>query len=230
MHRTPRIFDLRLETCARCGVNNDVEHYGNPIEAKRHFLSHCILSFLESFAATVQLQKILRTRRSLPVFVFIHSFVPDTHQETLEPHSHIAHNHRICPTMRFSVPIILAALLAQSSSAFVPSQNVRSATTTELMMASDDHKPFFHKSWDQMARQTLTTAFVAASLWSAPAFMPNSNPVFPTSTAVAKEMASGTGSRVNKDPESLLRYGLPINNKEVRRSCCCFRRIISSTI
>eukprot|EP00804_Cyclotella_cryptica_P000888 CCRYP_001116-RA/>CCRYP_001116-RA protein AED:0.17 eAED:0.17 QI:0/0.66/0.5/1/1/0.75/4/189/364 len=29
-------------------------------------------------------------------------------------------------------------------------------------------------------------------------------------------MASGTGSRVNKDPESLLRYGLPINNKEVR--------------
>jgi len=35
--------------------------------------------------------------------------------------------------------------------------------------------------------------------------------------ANAKEMASGTGSRVNKDPESLLRYGLPINNKEVRK-------------
>lgn len=34
--------------------------------------------------------------------------------------------------------------------------------------------------------------------------------------ANAKEMASGTGSRVNKDPESLLRYGLPIDNKEVR--------------
>jgi len=33
---------------------------------------------------------------------------------------------------------------------------------------------------------------------------------------LAKEMASGTGSRVNKDPESLLRYGLPIQNKEVR--------------
>ncbi len=31
----------------------------------------------------------------------------------------------------------------------------------------------------------------------------------------AKEMASGSGSRVNKDPESLLRYGLPIDNQEV---------------
>jgi hypothetical protein len=29
-------------------------------------------------------------------------------------------------------------------------------------------------------------------------------------------MASGSGSRVNKDAESLLRYGLPIQNKEVR--------------
>jgi hypothetical protein len=36
--------------------------------------------------------------------------------------------------------------------------------------------------------------------------------------ANAKEMASGSGSRVNKDPESLLRYGLPIQNKEVRAS------------
>ena len=33
--------------------------------------------------------------------------------------------------------------------------------------------------------------------------------------ASAKDKASATGSRVNKDPESLLRLGLPINNKEV---------------
>lgn len=32
----------------------------------------------------------------------------------------------------------------------------------------------------------------------------------------AREMASGSGSRVNKDAESLLRYGLPIQSKEVR--------------
>ena len=30
-----------------------------------------------------------------------------------------------------------------------------------------------------------------------------------------KEIVSGTGSRENKDSEPLLRYGLPINNKEV---------------
>jgi hypothetical protein len=36
-------------------------------------------------------------------------------------------------------------------------------------------------------------------------------------SASAKEMASGSGSRVNKDAESLLRYSLPIKNKEVRK-------------
>ena len=38
--------------------------------------------------------------------------------------------------------------------------------------------------------------------------------------AEARDMASATGSRVNKDAESLLRLGLPIKNKEV-----CYLRI-----
>jgi hypothetical protein len=59
-----------------------------------------------------------------------------------------------------------------------------------------------------------TTFLVTASLWSAPAV---TSPVFPNQQqAMAKEMASGSGARVNKDAESLLRYGLPITNKEVR--------------
>lgn len=37
-----------------------------------------------------------------------------------------------------------------------------------------------------------------------------------SSIASAKEMASGSGTRVNKDPESLLRLALPINNKDAR--------------
>jgi cyclophilin family peptidyl-prolyl cis-trans isomerase len=47
-----------------------------------------------------------------------------------------------------------------------------------------------------------------------------------SNVAVAKEMASASGSRVNKDADSLLRYGLPINSKEVSDweeadpSCC----------
>ena len=42
--------------------------------------------------------------------------------------------------------------------------------------------------------------------------------------ANAVEKASGTGSRVNKDAESLLRLGLPIKNKEVS---CDFRGVLS---
>ena len=38
--------------------------------------------------------------------------------------------------------------------------------------------------------------------------------------AEARDMASATGSRVNKDAESLLRLGLPIKNKEV-----CYLRV-----
>lgn len=73
-------------------------------------------------------------------------------------------------------------------------------------------------------QRTMATLCVTASLWMAPAalvpVMPSSFTDYmysPSSCVVhAKEMASGTGSRVNKDPNSLLRLGLPISNKEVR--------------
>jgi hypothetical protein len=70
---------------------------------------------------------------------------------------------------------------------------------------------------------------MTAFLWGSPALIaeqvmsiPSSNGlskvlvVDPSTVANAKEMASGTGSRVNKDPESLLRLALPIKSKEVR--------------
>jgi hypothetical protein len=72
------------------------------------------------------------------------------------------------------------------------------------------------------AQKALAAVFVAGALWAAPAAttqlhlsvgLDTSNPI--GMVANAKEMASGSGSRVNKDPESLLRYGLPITNKEV---------------
>lgn len=77
---------------------------------------------------------------------------------------------------------------------------------------------------DIKVKGALTGLAIVASLWVAPAFMATIADHFPmidnhaiiaSSVANAKEMASGTGTRVNKDPESLLRYGLPINNKEV---------------
>lgn len=75
-------------------------------------------------------------------------------------------------------------------------------------------------------KSALSGVALATALWTAPATLAGQASHFPTfgneviasSVASAKEMASGTGSRVNKDAESLLRYGLPIDNKEVRAS------------
>ena len=101
-----------------------------------------------------------------------------------------------------------------------------STTTTTAVRATDDDETAFGGpgSW-------LSGMALAAALWAAPASTMTMSPAtvaFPgglgdqwTSSssryvASAKEMASGSGTRVNKDPESLLRYGLPIDNSEVR--------------
>jgi len=69
-------------------------------------------------------------------------------------------------------------------------------------------------------KQTMATLFVTSSLmgltWASPAIVA---PFQHDSPAIVRavEKASGSGSRVNKDAESLLRYGLPIKNKEVRQ-------------
>jgi hypothetical protein len=72
-----------------------------------------------------------------------------------------------------------------------------------------------------------TTAALSAFLWGSPSLVAEqalnhnvpplvSHMLQQSSTvANAREKASGTGSRVNKDPESLLRLGLPIKSKEV---------------
>jgi hypothetical protein len=78
--------------------------------------------------------------------------------------------------------------------------------------------------WTDQFGKLLATGLVTASLWASPAAIqgtpfggPDGPRIFQSSIASAKQMASASGSRVNKDPESLLRYGLPINSKEVRR-------------
>lgn len=79
------------------------------------------------------------------------------------------------------------------------------------------------------AKSALTSAALAGLLWVSPMaatvglnndVVGNNNNMLLENirTSVvsdAKEMASASGSRVNKDADSLLRYGLPINNKEV---------------
>jgi peptidylprolyl isomerase len=72
------------------------------------------------------------------------------------------------------------------------------------------------KQMERTATKVLATTALITTLWSAPSvpFFHEHHPP----AAAAKEMASGSGSRVNKDPESLLRYGLPIKNAEVSYS------------
>ena len=82
--------------------------------------------------------------------------------------------------------------------------------------------------------QILSGMIIASTVWSSPASMaPLLQERYPMLTvlshdgmAQAKEKASGSGSRVNKDPESLLRYGLPIQNKEVRLSQTQMLRVV----
>jgi hypothetical protein len=126
--------------------------------------------------------------------------------------------------------LLLIAVVATLSTAFVingpsshtvgPSLATKSAhgrSMTALAAASDSKKDSKsnknHPLHVNIGKALATTFLVTASLWSAPAV---TSPVFPNQQAMAKEMASGSGARVNKDAESLLRYGLPINNKEVR--------------
>ena len=73
-------------------------------------------------------------------------------------------------------------------------------------------------------KNIMTTATMAAAIWVSPLMLihpdvgvTSNQMIHNNFVADAKEMASGSGSRVNKDPESLLRYGLPIpKDKEVR--------------
>ena len=88
---------------------------------------------------------------------------------------------------------------------------------------------------ESSVKNALSGVALATALWTAPATLAEQavhfpafagNEVVASSIASAKEMASGTGSRVNKDAESLLRYGLPIDNKEVRPICSVLNLII----
>jgi peptidylprolyl isomerase len=64
--------------------------------------------------------------------------------------------------------------------------------------------------------QALTTALLTTAILTTGSLDTSQSTWWFPPAAVAKEMASGSGSRVNKDADSLLRYGLPIKNKDVR--------------
>ena len=120
--------------------------------------------------------------------------------------------------MKFASFLLFSTALAGSSAfSFQPKH---APTTKTALSASPDGK--HNASFQEQMNKLFATGLVTASLWATPAMvqnihLPDSQPMmFQSSVANAKQMASASGSRVNKDPESLLRYGLPINSKEVR--------------
>jgi hypothetical protein len=115
-----------------------------------------------------------------------------------------------------SLALLSGASILAPSLSFAP-QAPTTRTSLQLHAKSND--------LESTVRNALSGVAVATALWTAPATFAGQavhfphfagNEVVASSVASAKEMASGTGSRVNKDAESLLRYGLPIDNKEVR--------------
>lgn len=132
----------------------------------------------------------------------------------------------------------LAILLSctASVSAFAPSSiksSTASSSSTSHSFAlnaerNSNNVTSKQQSLPDQVKAIMASTFMAAALWaSPPAALFNTldgsssssnmmNEIRTTIVADAKEMASGSGSRVNKDPESLLRYGLPIpKDKEV---------------
>ena len=134
--------------------------------------------------------------------------------------------------MQFSASLLLLGLSAASVDAFatrgqIANTRVRTVPVYATKQHNEDIIADALKSADATVKGALSGMAIAAALWAAPATMAgpltshlpravSGNDVVASSVASAKEMASGSGTRVNKDPESLLRYGLPINNKEVR--------------
>ena len=117
------------------------------------------------------------------------------------------------------------ALLASctSSLAFAPA-SIKPQTHSQLNAHRQNE---IFKSIENNVKGAVVATFLAGAVWTAPAALigdmsstnPFLNEIRTSVVADAKEMASGSGSRVNKDPESLLRLGLPIpKDKEVSLS------------
>ena len=119
---------------------------------------------------------------------------------------------------------LLSVLLPLTSNAFTypakAKQQQRSYNNGNVLNSKkqEESNVFFGVNGNVM-QKALSATLATCLLWnSAGGFGMDGDHqgLFQPGSVMAKEMASGSGSRVNKDAESLLRYGLPINCKEVR--------------
>jgi len=135
--------------------------------------------------------------------------------------------------MKFSSRNLLFILTVTPVAAFTnPSLNTRQTTSLQAELNNNNNiKNVFTNFY--------AIAAMSAFLWGSPTMLAEqasthqyqfpfglNNVIEQNVMANAQDKASATGSRVNKDPESLLRLGLPINNKEVRIACVCVNSLL----
>lgn len=134
--------------------------------------------------------------------------------------------------MKFTRSISLLLATTSSSLAFSNISNKPAFSPSRLQSHGKDQDVISEciASIQKGMNGVIATTCMAAAIWASPSAIIGSidstdfsnnmivNEVRSASVADAKEMASASGSRVNKDPESLLRYGLPIpKDKEIRK-------------
>lgn len=120
----------------------------------------------------------------------------------------------------------------------ISTSSMSTSNSANTVLCAKPSKPFLRTA-EEHVKSAFAATFLAGAIWTAPSafvavtdnqYDPNHHhthhqPSFflnerirSSVVAEAKEMASGSGSRVNKDAESLLRYGLPIpKDKEIRK-------------
>lgn len=134
--------------------------------------------------------------------------------------------------------LVLSTLLAvdRHNNNVVSSFQIRPTITTKITVLKSKQQQqqqkqqrnqlslSFMRQIEDNTKKLITGTVLTSLLWTAPVTLSQQTNNIPfvgnnNNNAIvhAKEMASGSGSRVNKDPESLLRLGLPIDSKEARQ-------------
>ncbi|EWM29410.1 peptidyl-prolyl cis-trans isomerase [Nannochloropsis gaditana] len=128
------------------------------------------------------------------------------------------------------IVLVLVSILSliPADAFLVPASPLRAQASSLLTMEATKDPQTPGSPWINLPRKILAPATLAFATWQStfsfqPGILGASSSVFPGFETVQSAHAarpsnapSSAGSRVNKDAESLLRYGLPINSKEAR--------------
>ena len=113
--------------------------------------------------------------------------------------------------VRLTTAALTAIACLYQADAFHTSATFGHRTSLNAISSSPEPQP-----QHSLLQKAFSASVASMLLWNTCTLQDvNNNNLLNDRVVSAKEMASGSGSRVNKDADSLLRYGLPIKSKEV---------------